>query len=62
MAKAQITDRALNVARDAVELHGGLGFTWECDVQMWFKRAMYDRSFLGTPEVQRERMAKMAGW
>jgi hypothetical protein len=29
---------------------------------MWFKRAMYDRSFLGTPEVQRERMAEMAGW
>ena len=62
MVKAQITDRALDVARDAVELHGGLGFTWECDVQMWFKRAMYDRSFLGTPELQRERMAAMAGW
>jgi len=62
MAKAEITDRALDIARDAVELHGGLGFTWECDVQMWFKRAMYDRSFLGTPEMQRERMAAMAGW
>ena len=62
MAKAQITDRALDVARDAVELHGGLGFTWECDVQMWFKRAMYDRNALGTPETQRERMATMAGW
>lgn len=62
MAKAQITDCALDVARDAVELHGGIGFTWECDVQMWFKRAMYDRSALGTPEAQRERMASMAGW
>lgn len=62
MAKAQITDRAMDVARDAVEVHGGLGFTWECDVQMWFKRAMYDRSWLGTPEVHRERMAVMAGW
>lgn len=62
MAKAQITDRALDIARDAVELHGGLGFTWECDVQMWFKRAMYDRSFLGTPQAQRERIASLAGW
>ena len=62
MAKAQITDRALDIARDAVEVHGGLGFTWECDVQMWFKRAMYDRSALGTPETQRERMATLAGW
>ena len=52
----------MDVARSAVEVHGGLGFTWACDVQMWFKRTMYDRSLLGTPEVQRERMAAMAGW
>jgi len=45
-----------------VELHGGLGFTWECDVQMWFKRAMFNRAFLGTPEVQRERCAVLGGW
>lgn len=62
MAKAHITARAVEVARAAVELHGGLGFTWECDVQMWFKRAMYDRAFLGTPELHRERMATLAGW
>ena len=41
----------------AVELWGGLGFTWECDVQMWFKRA-----FLGTPEDLRERCAALASW
>ena len=62
MAKAHVTDKAVEAARAAVELHGGLGFTWECDVQMWFKRAMYDRSFLGTPEEHRERMAALAGW
>jgi alkylation response protein AidB-like acyl-CoA dehydrogenase len=62
MAKAHITAKTTEVARSAVEIHGGLGFTWECDVQMWFKRAMYDRSFLGTPEVHRERMAALAGW
>jgi alkylation response protein AidB-like acyl-CoA dehydrogenase len=62
MAKAHLTDKTVAVARDAVELHGGLGFTWECDVQMWFKRAMFDRSFLGTPELHRERMAALAGW
>ena len=62
MVKAHITDRAMAVAREAVELHGGLGFTWECDVQAWFKRAMFNRSFLGTPETHRERMATLAGW
>ncbi|MGH0037247.1 MAG: acyl-CoA dehydrogenase family protein [Myxococcota bacterium] len=62
LAKAHITDRFLSVARDAVEAHGGIGFTWECDVQIWFKRAMFDRAFLGTPAVHRERAARLAGW
>ena len=62
VAKSHLTDRALDVARAAVELHGGLGFTWECDVQMWFKRAMFDRAFLGTPEHHRDRSATLAGW
>jgi alkylation response protein AidB-like acyl-CoA dehydrogenase len=61
-AKAHVTDRALEVAKDAVELHGGLGYTWECDVQIWFKRAMFDRAWLGSPERHRERHAALAGW
>jgi alkylation response protein AidB-like acyl-CoA dehydrogenase len=62
IAKHHLTDRATDVAREAVELHGGLGFTWECDVQIWFKRAMFDRAFLGTPEVHRARCAALGGW
>jgi alkylation response protein AidB-like acyl-CoA dehydrogenase len=62
LAKAHLTDLFLRVARDAVEVHGGIGFTWECDVQIWFKRAMFDRTFLGTPEVYRARAADLAGW
>jgi alkylation response protein AidB-like acyl-CoA dehydrogenase len=62
LAKAHITDRAMQIARDSVEAHGGIGFTWECDVQIWFKRAMFDRAFLGTPSVHRERAAQLAGW
>jgi alkylation response protein AidB-like acyl-CoA dehydrogenase len=62
VAKAHITDRVMQIARDAVEAHGGIGFTWECDVQLWFKRAMFDRAFLGTPDVHRERAARLAGW
>jgi alkylation response protein AidB-like acyl-CoA dehydrogenase len=45
-----------------VELHGGLGFTWECDVQMWFKRAMFNRAAFGTPEFLRGRIANLSGW
>jgi len=62
LAKAHITERGMQVARDVVEAHGGIGFTWECDVQIWFKRIMQDRAWLGTPSVHRERAAKLAGW
>jgi alkylation response protein AidB-like acyl-CoA dehydrogenase len=62
VAKAHITDRYMQVARDAVEAHGGIGFTWECDVQIWFKRAMFDRAYMGTPALHRERAAQLAGW
>jgi len=62
LAKAHVTDRAQEVARDAVEAHGGIGFTWECDVQIWFKRVMFDRLWLGAPERHRERFAALAGW
>jgi alkylation response protein AidB-like acyl-CoA dehydrogenase len=62
LAKAHITERAMQIARDAVEVHGGIGFTWECDVQIWFKRAIFDRAFLGIPSLHRERAAQLAGW
>ncbi|MAE96565.1 MAG: acyl-CoA dehydrogenase [Deltaproteobacteria bacterium] len=58
VAKAHLTDRFMAVARDAVEAHGGIGYTWECDVQIWFKRAMFDRSFLGSPSMHRDRAAR----
>jgi alkylation response protein AidB-like acyl-CoA dehydrogenase len=62
IAKAHITDEACSVARAAVELHGGLGFTWECDVHLWLKRAMFDRTFCGTPEHHRARIAALGDW
>jgi alkylation response protein AidB-like acyl-CoA dehydrogenase len=62
IAKAHVTDQALDAAREVVQLHGGLGFTWDCDVQIWLKRAIFDRAFLGTPELHRERQAALGGW
>ncbi len=61
-AKAHITERAVETARIGVELHGGIGYTWESDVQIWFKRILFDRIFLGAPEIHRERAAAHAGW
>jgi len=62
LAKAHVTDRALEAARTAVQLHGGIGFTWECNVQIWLKRLMFDRAWLGNPEQHRERQAVLGGW
>ncbi|MEM7409462.1 MAG: acyl-CoA dehydrogenase family protein [Myxococcota bacterium] len=62
LAKSHITDRAIEVARASVELHGGLGFTWECDVQLWFKRVLFDRAWGGTPEQHRRRIAELGAW
>jgi alkylation response protein AidB-like acyl-CoA dehydrogenase len=61
VAKAHLSDRFAQVARDAVEIHGGIGFTWECDVQFWFKRAVFDRTWLGDPGHHRERALRLGG-
>lgn len=62
IAKAHSSDRFVEVARSAIEVHGGIGFTWECDAQIWFKRALFDRALLGAPREQRRRQAQLGGW
>ncbi len=62
LAKAHLTDRYLETARNAVEIHGGIGFTWDCDVHIWYKRALFDRVLFGTPTALREQCAQLAGW
>jgi alkylation response protein AidB-like acyl-CoA dehydrogenase len=47
MAKAQISDVYCNAVRKGVQLHGGYGFTWDCDVHFFFRRAMWSRAMLG---------------
>ena len=62
VCKAHLTDLFDRMARETTELHGGIGFTWEFDLQLWFRRAIFDRSFLGEAEYHRERAADLAGW
>lgn len=61
-AKSHNTDRYLQVARGTVEAYGGIGYTWECEVHYWLKRALQNRAFLGSPRVHRLRAADLAGW
>jgi alkylation response protein AidB-like acyl-CoA dehydrogenase len=62
LAKAHLGDVFMQTARAAVEAHGGIGYTWEHEAQIWFKRAMFDFSFMGAPSRHRERAARLAGW
>lgn len=51
------TDAAQFCAEEAIQLHGGVGFTWEYDVQLYFKRAQAASARLGPPSAWRERVA-----
>ena len=62
IAKAYLTDLFDRVGRYAIELHGGIGFTWEFDLHLWWRRTLFDRAFLGEAHYHRERAAVMAGW
>ncbi len=62
MAKAHLADRYVAVTRAAVAAHGGIGYTWEYGLNYWFRRAAFDRAYLGSPAVHRARAADMAGW
>jgi alkylation response protein AidB-like acyl-CoA dehydrogenase len=61
-AKAHVTDAFLQVTRDMVEVHGGIGFTWEHDTHLYMKRAMLNWTWLGAPSRHRLRAADFAGW
>ena len=59
MAKAAAADAYMSAARAGIQLRGGIGFTWENDTHLWFKRAKGSEVLFGTPAIHRERMMTM---
>jgi alkylation response protein AidB-like acyl-CoA dehydrogenase len=57
MAKALAGDVYAQAARKGVQLHGGYGFTWDCDVHFYFRRALWSRPMLGDAVHHRRRLA-----
>ncbi|OFV89999.1 MAG: hypothetical protein A3J75_06915 [Acidobacteria bacterium RBG_16_68_9] len=57
MAKALCTEMFCFVAAEAIQVHGGVGFTWEHDLHFYFKRAKYLEFALGTPAQCRDAVA-----
>jgi len=52
--KALASDTVFWCAQEAIQLHGGVGFTWEYDPQLYFKRAQASSHWLGTADALRE--------
>ena len=50
-------DAARIVANDGIQVHGGIGFTWEHDMQLFYRRAKFCELFLGDAGVWREKVA-----
>ncbi len=59
MAKASASECAAFASSRSVQYHGGIGFTWENDTHMWFKRAKSSDVFLGSPPWHRYRMLQL---
>lgn len=62
IAKAHLCDVYVRTTRAAIAAHGGIGYTWEYGLGYWFRRAVLDRAWLGSPAQHRERAALLAGW
>jgi alkylation response protein AidB-like acyl-CoA dehydrogenase len=58
MAKAYASDMAKNVTSEAIQVHGGIGFTWEHDMHLYHRRALAGEANLGNAPVHRETVAK----
>jgi alkylation response protein AidB-like acyl-CoA dehydrogenase len=59
MAKAAASDMYRKVAGTGIQLHGGIGMTWEHDLQLYFKRAKASEVAFGDASWHRERIARL---
>jgi alkylation response protein AidB-like acyl-CoA dehydrogenase len=61
LAKAYASETFFHVAAENIQIHGGIGFTWEHDAHLYFKRAKSSELFLGDAAYHRERLATRIG-
>ncbi len=62
VAKIWCSDAFTTVTTENVHIHGGIGFTWEHDAHLYFRRARADEGLLGDATVHRERLATLLSW
>ena len=59
MAKSAASDAGAFISDRSVQLHGGIGFTWECDVHLFFKRSLHNQMLYGDGSYQRKHLAEL---
>jgi alkylation response protein AidB-like acyl-CoA dehydrogenase len=59
IAKASTGDAARHIAKDGIQLHGGIGYTWEHDLHLYIRRTYAAESLLGGAEEHRSRLAEL---
>lgn len=60
-AKSYVASAATELIQDCVQLHGGIGVTWEHDIHLYLRRATLNRGLHGSPADHRERIAVLLG-
>ena len=58
MAKAYCSDVTMDVCSEAIQVHGGIGYTWEHDLHLFYRRALTSEASFGTASVHREAVAQ----
>jgi len=61
LAKSYCSDAYFHAAAENIQIHGGIGFTWEHDAHLYFKRAKSSELLLGDPTYHRELLAQRIG-
>jgi alkylation response protein AidB-like acyl-CoA dehydrogenase len=61
LAKSYCSEAYFHAAAENIQIHGGIGFTWEHDAHLYFKRAKSSELMLGDPSYHRELLAQRIG-
>jgi alkylation response protein AidB-like acyl-CoA dehydrogenase len=60
-AKAYVGEYATEIIQDCVQMHGGIGVTWDHAIHLYLRRATLNRALYGSPSEHRERLAALVG-
>jgi alkylation response protein AidB-like acyl-CoA dehydrogenase len=59
IAKAYVSERCPEIIQDCVQMHGGIGVTWDHDIHLYLRRATLHRQIYGQPAEHRDRVAAL---